>query len=97
MNKWWVFLGSHGGIVVDSVTGGVIDRIPKTEGGNDFGYLDVIRLDVAEFREWAEASYPNMLEDNNFDILDIGVHYADGDFEPPDLFSRSRGWNEVQP
>jgi hypothetical protein len=74
------FWGSHGSIACDP-TGKVVAResCDCDECGGE-GYSDVVRVDLAEWRQWAATTpYPDARES---DILNVTLHYRDGGVVP---------------
>lgn len=70
------FHGSQGSFTVDADTGVVISHAPDPEPENG-GYLDLIRVDLTERREWY-ARHGITLSDPqpDGDVLDVGAWFA---------------------
>lgn len=87
------FTGNYGSFDVDAETGVVVSHNPDREeiaGTGGFGYLDIVRVDLAERREWYRrrgVTLPDPQPDG--DVLDASAWCADvGYIQAPDDWRR---------
>lgn len=85
------FSGNYGSFTVDAESGVVVSHSPdrhEIDGSSGFGYLDVLRVDLAERRDWYRQRGVNLPEiQPDGDVCDVGAWCADGGYiAAPDDF-----------
>lgn len=88
------FFGNYGSFTVDPDTGIVLTHEPDREEiaanadecGAPFGYMDIVRVDLAERARWyAEHGKPLPAIQPGGDLLDVGFWTATGGYCAPCL------------
>jgi len=76
--------GSHGHIEINLETGDVISIYHYS--GSEGDYSDIVKFDIGEFKQ----AWPERVEAETFDILDIGYWTESGYYEAADTFHREQ-------
>lgn len=85
------FAGNYGSFTVCAVSGVVLAHEPDREaiadeGPDCFGYLDVVRVDLGERREWYSARGVDLPEiQPGGDVLDVGLWTALDGYVPAEF------------